>query len=220
MKLIILIISCKDEIYSKLEKTISETWASKKHDNTEIYFLHCDENINEVTTSENLILTKCSESWGNILNKTIQSFDFLYETTDFDYVFRTNLSSYIDVNRLRTFLSENNIDYGGVIGNKDGINLASGAGIILSRKIIKKILEHKDELDHNEVDDVAIARLLSSKNIFPRSIDRKDILSYHDSDNYEMNYFHYRCKQHDRNQDSKILSLLHKQKNNEENSNK
>lgn len=61
----------------------------------------------------------CSDSFEGTFLKTLVALRFLFES-GFDVVFRTNLSSYIDVRSLLDYVSENNVDkscYAGINGS-------------------------------------------------------------------------------------------------------
>lgn len=92
--------------------------------------------------------------------KTIAAMKFVLMNCEFDYLFRTNSSSYINISALEGFVKDlpRELVYGGPPG-VHGIEFASGTGVLLSRDLVAHVVS--DELmDLAEVDDVAIARSL------------------------------------------------------------
>ena len=100
---------------------------------------------------------------------------------EFDYLFRTNTSSFVDFNKLQKYSksNHNNLDYSGVVLDVvEGDTIASGAGFFLSRKNVELILKNKDKFDETLPDDVAIARLLRKFEILPSTLIRKDLKKF------------------------------------------
>ena len=98
----------------------------------------------------------------NVGNKVLKTFSWVYENIEFDYLVRIVTSTYLDVNLLYKHLNELNKKsiYGGYkilytdkTTNRD-INFASGANLILSRDVLKILLDNKKSWDHNQYDDV------------------------------------------------------------------
>lgn len=212
MKLIILVISSKIGVYPEMESTIRNTWASKKDNDIKVLFQHCNGKNNEtVIDSENNLLCKCNEKLENIGYKMLESLNFINKNLEYDYIFRTNLSSYVDTKKLYDYIKMNHIDYGGVIGlYSDNTKFASGAGYVLSKKSVNYILENQTKWDHSFIDDVALAKLMESDfNITP--LKRQTINSVNEE--IDLNHFHYRCKQKNRFEDLHILKKIYSLKN-------
>ena len=100
----------------------------------------------------------------------------MYENSEFDYLFRTNTSSYLSIENLNKFIDENftgkEFVYSGLIhdtkdveGNK--IYFASGSGYLLNRRVVKLILENSNLWEHQYWDDVSLGLLLKKFNILP-----------------------------------------------------
>ena len=110
------------------------------------------------------LVTPTPEGWAFIGEKTLQAFKYLLENHDFDFIFRTNTSSYVDATRLLERLNDmpKSGVYAGFVGTALGkLKFASGAGILLSRDVVKKICDHASEWKHGLIDDVALADLVS-----------------------------------------------------------
>ena len=139
----------------------------------------------------------CSDTYSAMGVKTIKAFEWVNSNLDYDYIFRTNTSSYVDFRNLMKYLSKiskEETHYSGYIGKFDGIDYVSGSGIILSKLAIKSILKLKNQLDESVVEDVAIGKLLKLNKILPKEGKRKDIESHKDIRNIHTDEYHIRCR--------------------------
>jgi hypothetical protein len=102
---------------------------------------------------------------------------------DFDYIFRTNSSSYVDKKLLKEYLKDKprNNFYSAIIGNHNGISFGSGCGYFLSRDLVHFLIDHKNELDLTLIDDVSVGKLLSKYNIELVNSSRFDVINHNDS---------------------------------------
>ncbi len=215
---IILVLSHYKEPYVMLENCIKQTWVKHNPDNVNVIFYHGG--VEEEVTDDKII-TNYSEGLHNIGYKTIRAFEILLQNNNFDYIFRTNSSSYINIERLVEYLDDKPLDnfYHGMIGHHGDINFASGCGYFISKDVVEKVVENKDNWPHQIIDDVAIAFLLRSIGIYPTLAPRLDIDSIIDDDYYVMGKklekslidknFHFRCKTNgDRTGEIKIMNKL------------
>ena len=116
-KIIILIISSNNIEYYKNMRDIWKKYMNN-HQNVSSFFIENDSSINEeiiVDKKNNIIYYKDEESYiPGILNKTIKVIDYCIKNFDFDYIYRTNLSSVVNFDKLYSYLqNNNNIDYAG-----------------------------------------------------------------------------------------------------------
>jgi hypothetical protein len=208
-KILIIVLSYNDNaIYSKFYKAQKETWGSVNVNNVETYYLFGNHHRNEIIGNE--ILTNINEPITTIrklhLNhcgrKTIEAFE-LVKDFDFDYIFRTNSSSYVDKQLLLNYSLDKptNNYYSAVIGNFEGVLFASGSGYFISKDLVNLVLENKDKWDYNfGDDDNALGKLLNAFGVRPQPNNRFDILNQ-PANIAPMDYFHYRLKSSDRNID-------------------
>ena len=188
------------KIYWNLEKSllsripgnkISRTW--KRY--IENFPAEVIEEVDELSLSLN-------ESYPLIGLKTLRTFEAVLKLKDFDYVYRTNVSSYVDLPRLAKFvetLDDPNLNfYGGANGKHKNYSFASGSGYLIGRNTIRKVVDSKSSWDHSLIDDVALAKLLFEEhNIHPSTISRIDLDSIDRANEFVFNdrsNFHYRCK--------------------------
>jgi hypothetical protein len=158
-----------------------------------------------------------------IVANTVLAFRHVIENYDFDYLFRTNTSSYVDSAKLLEFLEskERSDVYGGFIGRIcQDIEFASGAGILLSRDVVKQLCDTKIKWKSGFVDDVALAVALSEvreKRMPILSLDRLDIATYSQALSSDprliQGNYHFRCKTSTPDETIKIMHHIHDVKN-------
>jgi hypothetical protein len=141
--------------------------------------------------------------------------EYLLKNYDFDFLYRTNVSSYIDLAGLLKFVQ--NLDtktdvYMGVIGKERNISFASGSGYLISRPTLEKFATHFRSWDHFQIDDVALGKIANLlMNIDPLPIDRTDILNAVTCTKEmvtESKTFHFRCKSHSHLETIKMMKLI------------
>lgn len=184
-KIIILVIASRGKLYDKL---INNYWIkfikfiNNLNNNIKI-FLVFGKDVNVEDLSEingNIIKADTKESYiPGILEKTIFGFNYVDKNFDYDYIFRTNLSSFIVHNNFQKFLLklpvencysgckmilDKNDEYYKFIDNKEKeIQFVSGAGVMFSNDIIKFIIENSNKLNYQVIDDVALGILLEDR---------------------------------------------------------
>jgi hypothetical protein len=219
MKVLFLVLSMNDgKYYSDFFETQKQTWDSFEIDDfkTFYYFGNCSEN--KIVGNE--IHLNIKESLKNTSKKFIESLK-LIKDFDFDYIVRTNSSSYIDKFKIKEFLKdkpkENFIS--GVIGKSDTINFVSGACFFMSKDIINFILQNEQDIDFNFVDDLSLGYFFNKHNL---KLTNKDITRFwvepeHMTNIHQisMDYFHYRIytgNNMQRQDDIQIMKLIHEEK--------
>lgn len=200
MKLILLIIASDElEVYREEQKI----WLKYMNTNANVksYFIKGMRGDMEYKDTENTLYFDTVENLQpGIINKTIMACKKIIEDKeDFDYLIRTNLSSFFIFEKLITFISSNeNIEYSGVPISGFPYNACSGAGIILSKKSVGILVDHFYELyDHSEdPDDLLIGKVLTKYKVPFMPAPRQDLLSVQEFINYNYeDHFHFRVKQ-------------------------
>lgn len=225
-KVIMLVIASYDNIYND----IIETWKTymKRVNNVKIYLLHCRSDLDEemiADDDEGIIFYNCEESFvPGIFLKSIHSMNYCHKKYRYDYLIRTNLSSFYNIPRLLNFLDEQpkNNFAGGCHGVSHDVPFISGCGIILSYDLVERML--KSALEENAVDhiqsypdDVVLSYLI---NLHINPITYTDIPCSHISEKLtnekiellSREYFHFRNRNDITNRvlDSTNISLLAK----------
>jgi len=206
-KLLVLIIASDHlPVYVELQKI----WKSYMHldpEQVEAYFLRADPNLPTLVAIDgDVIWAKTSEGWSpdnaGIINKTVLTFEaMLPRMSEFDYVLRTNLSSFYVFPRLLKsleYLPKNKCYYAS--GTDSVSTVGTGCGFILSRDLVELIVEHKFEfLDRaTPQDDNLIAEFLNKHDIHLTLHPRLDLLSILDwqknRSSIPEHLFHFRVK--------------------------
>jgi hypothetical protein len=155
--------------------------------------------------------------------KTIEALRFALKNYDFEYVFRTNSSSYVDgplLLRTITDFPKTGV-YAGFPGEVGGEKFASGAGVLLSRDLVSKVVEFSDQWRHGLIDDVALAVLIdqiygSSLSIIP--LLRTQFLSSKEAQTSSTSSireaYHFRCKTFSPEESIEIMKHIWSVKNN------
>lgn len=225
VRTIILIIASKGGIYDKFR----EIWERYMNSHSEIraFFLYGDTDI----SSENEINCNVGETlFPGIILKTINAMKYIENRFEYEFVVRTNLSSFYDYTLL-----EKHIDnlpkvkcYSGYPAkNYYPLVFATGCGFILSKDVIKLLIENENDLEKTW-DDLSFGKFMNSHHI-PLIEEPLFIISYKGS--YDLidgvfepekdqilkdisenrDYFHYRVR-NDKNRleiDSFISELLY-----------
>ena len=215
-KILISILSLAQPPYNKLEKAIRNTWGSIIDKDVEIIYYYG--NSKEIKLVGDKLFLNHPEGLYNIGHKTLKMYEFILQNFKFDYLFRTNSSSYIDVEKLKLFISDKSLEkfYSGIIGDYAGIKFVSGSGYFLSRDLIKLVVDNKNKWNHTLIDDVALGDLLSKYNI-PLYLGERIDLKTPTIDSIPSSY-HYRVKCRkfltgNASGDIKLLRKIHKLKN-------
>ncbi len=163
------------------------------------------------------ILTQSVEHGALIGIKTLHAFRYVLHNYDFDYIFRTNSSSYVDgellVKKAKT-LPEGDF-YGGVPGAGPDGPFASGAGILLSKSVIEKVLAAESCWRHGLIDDVALSQLIKEclqPSIVLQPLPRMEFGSIQELQSARpqdvKNSFHFRCKTNSANETIQIMKRI------------
>ena len=226
MKVLILVLSHdnKDETFSNFE----EIWKKKinlfqdNFTNIDIKFLKCDKSLsNDFLVKKNEIFCSCEENyWNSLLSKVISGFEFFMKN-DYDLVFKTNLSTIINVKPFLDYcesVKNKELVYDGVFSEYSDYLFCSGAGILMNRNTVKMVLDNKKLIDSSWTDDIFIGYVLNKlNNIIPTydGLTRLDmIVPNSDVDlNSLDNYTHFRFKIRDGHSDiensNKIFNSLY-----------
>lgn len=156
----------------------------------------------------------CEETLDNVYEKQMRAFRLLRpRLSQYAYVFRTNLSSFVDLSLYLAFcerLPRTKV-YSGVIGVDNGIHFASGSGFTITPDLIERLLdENPPEV---LLDDVTLGKAITSWGILIIPAPRIDYVT---DDGQAMLHtspipcipFHRRIKTSDRWKDVELLRHL------------
>lgn len=178
-KILITVMSCDKEFFINQEKLIKQTWAKDiidgKYPNIDIVFYMGCPVIDETYFDNDLktIVLKCEDDLDNTFKKTIRAFEYIDNNYEYDYIFRTNTSTYVNVQLLNEFIqsiTDDNVLYGSEIYSLSESTcpyplclFARGNSIILSKKHIDILLKDSYPLLYlNLCDDYTIGNIINS----------------------------------------------------------
>lgn len=148
--------------------------------------------------------------------RSLLMMDYVLKNFDFDFLYRINSTSYIDVDVLQSVFAfvEPSRYYGGIGYENNNVSFRSGAGNILSRDVVEQVLKYKVEWKHFYPEDMALGELISRYSLaeeydLPR-VDFKDIENIPTEAPIEWSkIFHFRCKTGEANKSILIMQKLH-----------
>lgn len=201
IKLLILILASEEPPYIDVQKNGQEkTWA--KNNDSIVYYYYNKYAKNNYFLNNRYLYMPGIESLDNCGKKTLDAFEYVIKNIEFDYIFRTNISSYINIEKIHNICEtfNNSSIYAGYKGIDKITNIpfASGSGILLSKDYIKLLIENKHSLKYSLIDDVMIGDFFKNINVEILNIDKFDFLIPEDgikllNDNV-LKYPYFRCK--------------------------
>ena len=214
MKILILVLSFDDGgIYSEFTKCQKNTWVAVSVDGIETLYYFGNSNVVEKRGEDLHLFTE--EGLYNIGKKTLKCFEYI-KNLNFDYVYRVNSISYVDKTKLKLFLEDKprNNFYCGLIGQFQDYHYASGSGYVLSKNLLHTVLDSSSDWGHTLIDDVALGKLLTSKNVTITPALRADVVTNHFLDlllkPIPLTYHHYRFKSKNKKLDIKQMKRTYK----------
>lgn len=126
---------------------------------------------------------------------------FLTET-DYDFLFTTNVSSYINTVNLQRIVQDfSDSDYvyaGHLMPENQSIQFVSGSGTLLSRKTVELMVKNWRRYSHSNIDDVCIGNFLRELGVVPTPLSRIEVSDVASVDLLTrrtlVTEYHFRCK--------------------------
>lgn len=176
-KILIMIMSCNDDFFVTQEQIMKETWIKQidQFDNIDYIIYRGDPNIekHKYDKQNHLLSLRCEDDLNNTYKKTYYAFKLGHKIYDYDYIFRTNTSTYVNVVLLNQFIQE--LDNDEILWASDLYSLSNsfcpyplylygrGNGMILSKKLVDIILsEGISHLYLEKCDDWIIGNILNT----------------------------------------------------------
>lgn len=174
MKLIILAMSCDLPFFVDEEQVVLETWAKDiidgKYHDISFYFIRTSENER---IEGNYIYVNTPDTFFGTFEKNVRAFEMLNEhNIDYDFILRTNLSTYINIPAVLNILNSYIIPqclvknfFGGellttVTGGRE-LYFFRGNFMLFNKLQIKFILKNKNIKHTIETDDAIIGTIFS-----------------------------------------------------------
>jgi hypothetical protein len=212
MKTLVLVLGCRTQPYPALIETIESTWAAEEVDGVSVLFYYGG---GELRRAGRHLYLPVPDDLPNVGRKTIAAFEHVLGEVDFDVVFRTNCSSYVDLPNLRQHVLARRPErgfYAGFIGVHDGVTFASGSGYFLGRDLVELAVRERAAWDHDLVDDVALGAVLDRHGVRPEPTTRPYFGSVEDVVDVDTSQFHFRCHTDSpgRREDAAVMLELHR----------
>lgn len=204
MKILILVQATFDEPWYSLIQAQKRTWDSLEEEGVDtIYYYSGPEYKKEGKD----LTVKLSNNHDLAHYRMKLALNYIYDSNDpgYDYIFRTNASSYIDKKRLKAWLQDKprNKFYCGI----DGGGFASGCGFALSSDLVQCLITIDDYPTASEdcLIGVWLERYAGQK--VTQGAERYDYYFNHGSGPYET--YHYRCKSNDDDRTKDVKAFEH-----------
>jgi hypothetical protein len=187
-----------DQYILKYWKRLSE-YIKLNHQNIKLYYLFGDIDIDDLELPEEDVLKfNIKESYDNIMLKTIEGLKYIQSNYDYDYVLRTNLSTFLHIDNFLKILQyldtlNSNEIYAGplMINHEMKHKFISGTSMIYSRDSIENnLLKNYNTLDFTPYsDDFELGKLYKKKiTDLTKYYDKLVYLSDYDYDKNEYNF--------------------------------
>jgi len=169
-KIIILIIDADNEPIYQTGRSIWRNNANMH--GIPIYFLRAAPGVvdDNLYIDGDCLYTKWIDNFAHRINdKTFKALQYCFENLEFDYILRTNLSSFYRLNVLIKFLQETPrvgfyagpVNFLKIEGEEGRMfDYVSGSGILLSRDLIPIVLSKQSTISYDYIDDVWLGMAL------------------------------------------------------------
>jgi hypothetical protein len=148
--------------YDEMKK-ITEKYYTRFSFLTTYYYCFRPEQKEEFALEGNMLYIKGEESYiPGILDKTLRSFEyFKNKLPSYAYIVRSNVSTIIRFDLLEKDLRHNAVQYGCALCF--GKEFSSGTSMIFSPEIILNLINNKDKIDKNVIDDLSIGHYITKE---------------------------------------------------------
>lgn len=204
MRVLILVLSGGSKDFDMLCQGQKDTWDSVEVEGVDTIFYHSSD---RTYLDGKDLYVKCPPEQNLSHYRLKLALDYIFDSNcAYDFIFRTNASSYVDKARLLEHAKHQSKTkcYNGKLGG----GFASGCGFLMSTDLIN-ILRTMDDYP-SDSEDCLIGVYLERAGIKPTDAIRWDFHPYSDQHNIPKIY-HYRCKSDDldRTKDIKAFHHIH-----------
>lgn len=181
---------------------IRKTWGNSKDIQTIIFQ---GDSIENYIDSKNILYLNVPGNYESLTDKLLSCLEWVDNNLEYDYILRTTTTSYINIVNLQKLVNKlpaSNLycstpdTYPPYKHEKeDEIIFGSGAGVILSKDLIKLIINNKNKWDYSLLDDVAMGKLLTyENNVNLTNGSRQDFTTYPIQKNIDFTNYQFRFK--------------------------
>jgi hypothetical protein len=189
-----------------------------KFSNVKTIYYHFNEDlIHDYELKDDILHIKGKETYiPGILDKTLKAFQYIDNNYNYDYLIRSNISTIVNFDLLTEYLHDRPIQYGGGLSNG---YYASGTSIIFSKSVLKDVLQKREYMRTDFIDDVSIGLLIRDhlSNIEQHYIPENRFIFIPDLNGdrtkiidliKDQSYIFYRNRQPDRKIDVKQMNII------------
>lgn len=202
-----------DPIYVRFQTSWRRYMRTNPH--IDCYFYKGDPTItDDAELREDTLWIKIEDTLDTVYEKTLRAFTyFAGRLGDYDFVYRTNLSSFIDMDAYVRYYSTVPMKrfVSAFVGTYNDITFPSGAGFTMSSDVVADLV--RDAPPKVKQDDVTIGNWLMSKDIAICPVGRVEYVHETSSNNVcasDIGLFHYRIKNPNRDVDIDIHNELYR----------
>jgi len=161
-KIIFLIISSNnEEVYDQM-RSLSPKYYNLYLDRIKFFFIENKPDLDQVIEDGNYLYINGSESFiPGIYQKSIKAIEYVTNKYSFDYVIRTNLSTFWHMDNLLTFLDSRSKER--FAGGYAFQGFISGTGIIMSRDVGSYVYSNPN--NSHTSDDLAISQSIQAYDV-------------------------------------------------------
>ena len=175
-KIILLVLAHENEDYNKF-KSVWLKYINKFENDVKVYFVYGNSTF-DLNSNHDLVFHNIQENYKDgLILKTVEALEYINKNWNYDYVVRTNISSFWDLNNLLLYtdsFSKENF-YGGPLRTKFP-SFIRGEAIIFSRDVSLKVCENKKLLNLEHAEDRSFFNLVSKNlNIIPTDLIKKTV---------------------------------------------
>ena len=160
------------QLYEKLKEHWLAQWREQGGDDFALFLLDasaCPSDPVQVCVEQNRIGVDCENSIvPGVLVKTLAGMQALFERYEFQFLIRSNLSSYLLLRNLRKHLQE--LPTERVYAGHDMGGFVSGSTFILSADLVQLLLDRLPNVDFTMADDLWVAHILNGAGVERRHI--------------------------------------------------
>ncbi len=136
-------------------------------------------------------------------DRVLDCFEWILENVNFDYIYRTTTTAYLNIEKLYEFVLDkpiSNFYAAPEMFHEDKrlnkkIRFGSGAGFFLSRDLLTAVINNRDKWDKKYLDDVSLGKLLLEDLRYDLvSTPRQDFKKYPLNKDIDFDQFHYRFR--------------------------
>lgn len=222
MKILILVLSYNESPYRELMEAQQSTFDSVETEGVKTIYYHggllgggsfgISLRHRDPQAPWERLEFQCTDAYYLMANKFKKCLEYIdQQEYDYDYIFRTNSSSYVNKEKLKEFVADlpkEKLYAGWEIEGNAGYNVCSGAGFFLSRDTAE-ILRESIDPEFEREEDVYCAQLLHEKGI--KIIDDKSRIDWpeYDKDIHSAYHIRFKGSHGNRYKDAEDMRLVH-----------